>query len=258
MTISVDWPTRVINVPQSYLTLVSGSLYTLDVDTFRRDLRDLEDNTDGMVFPRTHRHNTEVVLSGVTYARVVEIINNYTITFENGNYRVSLIGANNNIADVTNVNSVSIQVNNSAGLITVSTGTAVASDIYDYFTTSNRQDTFRADTTDLSTFDPDNDTVARVTLVDTTTSNTDMRGTDGANTTTPPTTAEINAEVSTALNTYDVPTKAELDAAQSAIETGITAIDTTADVTAIKERTDNLPDDPAKESSVQTSIAVSA
>ena len=34
-------------------------------------------------------------------------------------------------------------------------------------------------------FDPTTDTVARVTLVDTTTANTDMRGTDGANTVTP-------------------------------------------------------------------------
>lgn len=36
---------------------------------------------------------------------------------------------------------------------------------------------------DASTFDPATDTVARVTLVDTTTTNTDMRGTDGALTT---------------------------------------------------------------------------
>jgi hypothetical protein len=35
----------------------------------------------------------------------------------------------------------------------------------------------------LNDFDPDNDTVAQVTLVDTTTVNTDMRGTDNANTT---------------------------------------------------------------------------
>lgn len=35
----------------------------------------------------------------------------------------------------------------------------------------------------LEDFDPDNDAVANVTLVDTTTTNTDMRGTDGANTT---------------------------------------------------------------------------
>ena len=37
----------------------------------------------------------------------------------------------------------------------------------------------------LSTFDPATDTVARVTLVDTVTTNTDMRGTDGANITAP-------------------------------------------------------------------------
>lgn len=72
--------------------------------------------------------------------------------------------------------------------------------------------------------------------IGTVTTNTDMRGTDGANTTTPlsaagtrtalgmasanldtqlaalPTTAEVNAEVDTALADYDAPTKAELDA----------------------------------------------
>lgn len=40
-------------------------------------------------------------------------------------------------------------------------------------------------------------TVDRVALVDTTTSNTDMRGTDGANTTTPPTVGQIRAEMET-------------------------------------------------------------
>ncbi len=42
-----------------------------------------------------------------------------------------------------------------------------------------------------SYFDPAADAVANVTLVDTTTTNTDMRGTDGANTTTPPTAEAI-------------------------------------------------------------------
>lgn len=46
----------------------------------------------------------------------------------------------------------------------------------------------------LNNFDASNDTVANVTLVSTTTTNTDMRGTDGANTTTPPTAAQIWAE----------------------------------------------------------------
>jgi hypothetical protein len=48
-------------------------------------------------------------------------------------------------------------------------GGASASDIYDYFTDGTREDAFKADTAGLSTFDPASDTVARVTLVDTTT-----------------------------------------------------------------------------------------
>ncbi len=117
MAISIDWSTKVITVPQSYLTLISGSIYELDVDQFRLDLKDLEDSEDGIAFPTTHNHNTTVELSGVTYARTVEIINGYTITFENGNYTVSCAGANHNIGDVKNVNSVSLIINNSAGLI---------------------------------------------------------------------------------------------------------------------------------------------
>ena len=42
-------------------------------------------------------------------------------------------------------------------------------DIYTYFTDGTREDAFKADTSGLSTFDPSSDTVARVTLVDTTT-----------------------------------------------------------------------------------------
>ncbi len=44
-------------------------------------------------------------------------------------------------------------------------------------------------------FDPAVDAVANVTLVDTCTTNTDMRGTDGANTTTPPTAVAIADQV---------------------------------------------------------------
>jgi hypothetical protein len=122
VAISVNWGTKVISVPQSYLTHIGGSLYELDTDQFRLDLKDLEDSEEGMPFPDTHRHNTEVVLSGVTYARTLEIINGYTITFENGSYRVRLAGSNNNIADVANLNSVSILSQNSAGLISVDSG----------------------------------------------------------------------------------------------------------------------------------------
>ena len=48
---------------------------------------------------------------------------------------------------------------------------------------------------DLNDFDPAADAVANVTLVATTTTNTDMRGTDGANTVAPPTTSAIATAV---------------------------------------------------------------
>jgi len=54
--------------------------------------------------------------------------------------------------------------------------------------------TLPAQITGLNDFNPATDTVANVSTVATTTTNTDMRGTDGANTTTPPTTAQIWAE----------------------------------------------------------------
>jgi len=49
----------------------------------------------------------------------------------------------------------------------------------------SKQDTVQTSIDNLNDFNPASDTVARVTLVDTTTTNTDMRGTDGANTTAP-------------------------------------------------------------------------
>ncbi len=119
MAISIDWGTKVIYVPQSYLTSVGGGVYELDINQFRLDLKDLEDSEAGMSHPTTHNHNTEVSLGGVTYARIVEIINGYTVTFENGSYAVRLAGANSNIEDVTNVNNVSVRSNNSAGLVTI-------------------------------------------------------------------------------------------------------------------------------------------
>lgn len=122
MAISIDWGGRVINVPKADLTLVSGSVYELDVDVFRLALKDLEDGEAGMVFPRTHNHNTEVTVGGVTLARVVEILSPYTVTFEDGQYAVNLVGANSNISDVTNVNQVSIRPQNSAGMIVSGSG----------------------------------------------------------------------------------------------------------------------------------------
>jgi|LGOV01.1.fsa_nt_gb hypothetical protein len=119
MALSIDWITRIITVPQSYLDLVSGAIYNLDTHQFKKDINDIMDNAEGMVNPDVISHNTVVVLGGIPYARTIEIINGYTVTFEDVGtpYAVNFLGSNNNIADVTNVNNVSIRPNNSAGLI---------------------------------------------------------------------------------------------------------------------------------------------
>lgn len=119
MAISIDWGTRTITVPQSFLTHIAGTSYSLDTNAFHIALKDLEDSEEGIAFPPTHNHNTTVLLGGIEYARVIEFINGYSITFEDGVYSVSLIGSNNNILDVVNLNQVSVRANNSAGLINV-------------------------------------------------------------------------------------------------------------------------------------------
>lgn len=125
MSISIDWSTKVITIPQAYLEDKTGGIYELDIDAFRLDLRNLEDSVDGIPFLPTHQHNTEVVLSGTTYARMIILINGYTITFEDGQYAVNAKGANSNIADVMNVNQVSLRSFNAAGLISVTSGSGV-------------------------------------------------------------------------------------------------------------------------------------
>lgn len=118
MSVTVDWPAKVINVPQVYLQDKGGGIYEMDINQFRLALRDLEDDETGIAFLPTHDHNPEVVLSGTTYSRMVLIINGYTITFEDGQYAVNIKGANSNIADVLNLNQVSVRSFNAAGLIT--------------------------------------------------------------------------------------------------------------------------------------------
>lgn len=125
MAISIHWPSKVIHVPQSDLTPLGGGLYELDIDEFRLTLRSLEDDEEGMPFLRTHKHDTESTLGGITYARKIEIINGYTVTFEDGQYAVQLVGANSNIGDVINVNQVSVRTNNAAGLIVYTEGGSI-------------------------------------------------------------------------------------------------------------------------------------
>ena len=118
--IVIDWGNREIFVPKFaslQIQTIPSEVRSLDLDEFRLALKDLEDSEAGMTFPATHNHNTTVTVGGVTLARVIEIINSYSVTFEDGQYAINLVGANSNVGDVVNVNQVSVRVANSAGLI---------------------------------------------------------------------------------------------------------------------------------------------
>lgn len=137
MALSIDWGTKVISVPQADLSLISAGKYELDVDAFRLELRGLEDDEAGIVFLSTHTHVTTLTLSGATFARAVEIINGYTVEFEDvgSPYQVTCVGANHNIGDVKTVNDVSLVIGNSFGLVQVDTGGgggSSAADIWSY------------------------------------------------------------------------------------------------------------------------------
>lgn len=127
MAISIDYSTLVIYVPKADLTLVDAGppeIRELDLDAFRLELKDLEDDVDGMAFLDTHRHVTETTIAGITLARVIEIINGYTVEFEDGQYTVNAVGANSNLRDVRVPNQVSLNTANSAGLIVYESGTS--------------------------------------------------------------------------------------------------------------------------------------
>ena len=132
MAISVNPITKTIFIPRADLSeVVAGSLFSLDTNQFRKDLRTWESTVEGRTVPITHSHNTEYSVAGVTYARKVEIINGYSVEFESfpSAYSVNLVGSNNNIFDIQNgilvQNNVQVIPGNAAGLQIVAVGSAV-------------------------------------------------------------------------------------------------------------------------------------
>ena len=130
MALTLDPATKVITIPQADLTLVSGSLYELDTNQFRKDVFDLIASESYIWMPDAFSHNTEVTVAGTTFARTLEFINGYSVTFENLLYSVRLAGSNNNIFDVENgilnaSGNVTVIGQNSAGLQTVVSGSGV-------------------------------------------------------------------------------------------------------------------------------------
>lgn len=129
MAITVDYLTKIISIPQADITFVTGTLYELDTDWFRLQLKAIEASTDGMPFQDMHLHNTEVTVAGTTFFRTIEIINGFSVEFiPDAQWSVRLAGSNNNIFDVENnilvQNQVQVIAQNSAGGIVVETGTS--------------------------------------------------------------------------------------------------------------------------------------
>ena len=125
----INWSIKEILIAQADLAFVSGTFYTYDTNVSRLAMKVLEASEEGIIFLDTNRHNTTVTVAGTTYARTIEIINGYTITFENLVYSVQLEGSNNNMWDIgggiLNQNLVQVIPTNSAGLIVVTSGSGI-------------------------------------------------------------------------------------------------------------------------------------
>jgi hypothetical protein len=136
MALTLDPATKVITIPQADLTLISGTLYELDTDAFRKDVFDLLASETYIWLPDAFIHNTEVTVAGVTFARTLQFINGYSIAFENLTYSVRLAGSNNNIFDVENgilvQNLVQVIAQNSAGLVTGAVTAQIVSTVEDW------------------------------------------------------------------------------------------------------------------------------
>jgi len=128
---SIDWPSGVITIQQSdtsLLTQLSATLYRLDTNALRLDLKNQEDSSEGMAWTRTHSHNGVVVIGGLTLVRTISILTPYSIIFlPDSQWSVQMDGAtNNNYADVQGgilvQNQVQVITANSAGNTVTETG----------------------------------------------------------------------------------------------------------------------------------------
>ena len=120
MPLTVDFGNKIIYPDRDTMVQVQSSpvaIYQLNVNDLHVGLRDLEDDSGGIWADDTHTYKAPTTLSGVTYARLMEIVNDYTVTFlPDEAWVCQVVGGNSNVGDRINPNNVSLQVANSAGL----------------------------------------------------------------------------------------------------------------------------------------------
>lgn len=150
------------------------------------------------------------------------------------------------------VGSVLGGINTTGGVITTLDGLDTAQD--------SQHSATQSAISGLNDFNPATDTVAHVTLVDTTTTNTDMRGTDGANTVVPPSVAEFNArtllaaQYGTATNQTNIET--DTQDIQARIPAALVGGLMSSDVTAISTSTDAADKLEASAETIEAGAAI--
>ncbi len=127
MAYSVNWATKVVTVPLTDLTLVSGFNYTLDTGDFWIEMRRLEASAgDGLWAEQVIEYANTQLLSGLTYSAIVKMINGYTWNTDTTNKTISLLGFNSNLLDTFIPGSgISVLANNSAGKQTITSGSGL-------------------------------------------------------------------------------------------------------------------------------------
>lgn len=117
MAYSVNWITRVITIPVSDMTLISGTEYDITATDFQSEVRRLEWDFGSLWADQILHWSDSKTLLGTTYAPFVEVINGYTVAFDVAASRVNLRGGNMNLASsaVLVNNGVLVIPNNSAG-----------------------------------------------------------------------------------------------------------------------------------------------
>jgi len=130
MPVNIDETSKRITITQDYLTPVTGTLYELDTEAFRLTMNGLMDDERYIWMDDYASRNAPVTVAGVTLAQSIEIINGYSVEFDDtpGAHSVRLSGSNNNLFDIQNgvlvQNTVQVIPTNSAGLVKVDTGAA--------------------------------------------------------------------------------------------------------------------------------------
>jgi hypothetical protein len=115
----LDWSEKIVHINKTDMILVQTDpveIYQLDLYDFHVALHSIEESDNGIVNSTIHSHIPPKTVAGVILARVVEVINDYNILFEDGQYNVNVVGGNSNVSDRTIKNQVGVNTANSAGL----------------------------------------------------------------------------------------------------------------------------------------------